>query len=67
MFTGIVFGIGSKLAAVAVRYFILGRWLGYREFMTPAQLEEWKLANLPVTDWLWDLHPIIDWEANIIE
>lgn len=50
MFTGIVFGIGSKVAAVAVRYFILGRWLGYREFMTPAQLEEWKMANLPVTD-----------------
>ena len=38
LFTGIVFGIGSKLTAVALRYFVLGRWLGYREFMTPEQI-----------------------------
>ena len=35
IFSGIVFGIASKLTAVAIRYFVLGRWLEYRKFYTP--------------------------------
>ena len=34
---GIIFGIGSKLGAVLVRYLFMKRYVDYREFESPAQ------------------------------
>ena len=45
--TGIVVGVGSKLGATLVRYYILSYWLGYRKFMTPEEISAYTLLHTP--------------------
>ena len=44
MAKGIVFGIGSKLGAILVRYLFMRFFVDYREFATPEQLKAERLA-----------------------
>ena len=44
MTKGIIFGIGSKLGAVLVRWLVMRHFVDYREFATPDQLKAERLA-----------------------